>query len=99
MKVHKDIAKQYTRPYWYVEVHRDPKFPADQYKLPLRNQSNNDEVFESDYVQLPCGSCKSENTKLIWVDEVLTNAGGTKQYEFKCEQCGVYTFYEESEYS
>jgi len=82
-----------------VVVYSKPKFPADQYGLPVRNQSDPNEIFTKDYIQLPCASCKSADTILIWADECLTNAGGTKEYEFKCQNCGLYSLYEEQEFS
>ena len=99
LKVHEDIASRYRRPYWRIEVRRSPKFPLDQYCIPIKNQIDTDELFKNDYIQLPCGYCKYKSPKLIWINEVLSNSGGWKQYEFKCERCGVYTFYEESVFS
>lgn len=99
LKVHKDISSRFTRPYWHIEVYREPKFPSDQYRTSLIGEHNKDEVHEMDLVQYPCGYCKSQDPKLIWIKISMTNAGGTKSYEFKCEKCGIYTFYDEQEFS
>lgn len=99
LEVHKDIAAEYTYPYWEVEVYTEPKFPSEQYQQPIRNQSDKDRIFDDDYIQLPCGYCTSKDTKLLWVDENLTNAGGTIDYEIRCNRCGVYTLYEGQEFS
>jgi hypothetical protein len=99
LKVHKDIVSEYNSPYYQVWVYREPKFPLEQYVIPLINQFTKEELLEQYYVQYPCGYCKYEKPKLIWSRVALTNAGGIKEYEFKCERCGVYTFYEEQEFS
>ncbi len=99
MTVHKDIAFRYDKPYWKVSVYSEPKFPTDQYAFPIRNQSNSAEIFDDDYIKFPCASCMSNKTTLIWADECLTNAGGTKDYEIKCTKCGLYSFYEGQEFS
>ncbi|NHJ49471.1 MAG: hypothetical protein FK733_16900 [Asgard group archaeon] len=99
LKVNKDIASEYCSPYYRICVYREPKFPLDQYETPLKNQFTKDELLEQYYVQYPCGYCKFKTPKLIWARVSLTNAGGTKEYEFKCEKCGIYTFYEEQEFS
>ena len=99
LEVHKDIAAEYNYPYWEVKVYSDPQFPSDQYEFPVRNQSDKDMIFDDDYIHFPCGYCKSEDTKLLWANENLTNAGGSVDYEIRCESCGVYTFYEGQEFS
>lgn len=99
LDIHRDILSQYTPPYWYVEVNRDPKYPLDQYTIPIRNRRNRNEIYKDDDVHFPCGYCKSEDTKLIMVDLAISNAGGWKGYEFRCEICGFYTYYEEKEFS
>lgn len=99
LKVHKDISSRFRPPYWDVEVRRDPKFPLDQYVTPIRNQSNKNDIYKIGDIQYPCGYCNSENPKLIWVNVVACNAGDFIGYEFRCEKCGVYTFYKGPEYS
>jgi hypothetical protein len=99
LKVHKDILSEFHSTYFQVEVYKEPKFPQEQYETPLKNQFTKDDLLEQYIVQYPCGYCKFEKPKLIWARVALTNAGGVKEYEFKCEKCKVYTFYEEQEFS
>lgn len=99
LKVHKDISSRFRAPYWHVEVNRDPRFPLDQYRTQLKDLLDKYERFKDPDIQYLCGYCKSEDMELLLVDVVLSNSGGWKNFEFKCKRCGVYTFYNENEFS
>ena len=99
LRVHKDILSEYHHPYWEIEINQKPKFPLDQYEKPVRNRIGGGVISQDDYTQYPCAFCKSEDTELIWFFKSLTNAGGLIESEFKCEKCGLYSFYIEKEFS
>ena len=99
LKIHEDIPKKYYHPYWEIYVSRKPKYPADHYTTPVRNWRNKDEIINPDDLDYVCACCKSKDIRLLFADEYCSNAGGEKEYEFICGQCGVYSLYIEKDFS
>ena len=99
LKVHEDIPKKYYHPYWEIYVSLKPKYPPDHYTTPVRNWRDKDKIINPEDLDYVCAHCKSEDIKLLFADEFGTSAGGEKEYEFKCRNCGVYSFYIEKDFS
>jgi len=100
LKVHEDILRIFKPPYWSkVEVSREPRYSADKYKFTPQELVDQKKIHYLDVIQNPCGYCKAEDPKMIYILIFGTNAGGINEYEFHCEKCGMYTFYEEQDFS